>query len=146
VAKTLAYALGIGAVGVDRLFADATGWLNGRRPVCAVHRAGRKDLAVAIYEGTSDQPTELLAARLIEIPELPAVLPARALVSGEVPDEQIDELRANGHEVWSGIAGQRRPLRVAELALKAAAAGATTDPQALLPVYLRAPVQERSEA
>lgn len=142
VAKTLAYALGIGAVGVNRLFADAAGWLNGRRSVCAVHRAGRKDLAVAVYGGTTQNPEELLAARLIPIDGLASLLPAAALVSGEIEDEQLVQLRAEGHEAWGGIGGQRRPLLVAKLGLRTVADGATTEPQALLPVYLRSPVQE----
>ena len=142
VAKTLAYALGISAVGVNRLFADAAGWLNGRRSVCAVHRAGRKDLAVAVYGGTVEEPEELLAATLIPITDLGSVLPPAALVSGEMDDDQAATLRAAGHEAWGGVGGQRRPLLVAELGLRAIANGATTEPQALLPVYLRSPVQE----
>jgi tRNA threonylcarbamoyladenosine biosynthesis protein TsaB len=142
VAKTLAYGLGIGAVGVNRLYADAAGWLNGRRSVCAVHRAGRKDLAIAIYEGTMEEPVEVLAPRLIPNGELLQILPSTALVSGEIDGEQATALREAGHEAWGGIAGQRRPLVVAGLGLRAAANGASTEPHALLPVYLRSPVQE----
>ena len=142
VTKTLAYALGIGAIGVNRLWADAAGWLQQKRPVCAVHRAGRKDFAVAVYGGMPEEPEELLAPQLIAMTDLARVVPASALVSGEIPEEVSAELEAAGHEVWKGIAGQRRPLVVARLGLQAAANGATSDPQALLPVYLRAPVQD----
>ena len=142
VAKTLAYALGIGCVGVDRLFADAAGRLRGDEPVCAVHRAGRKDLAVAIYKGTIDDTTEVRAPALIPIADLPHVLPGPSIVTGEIPEELMTALAEGGHDAWPGIGGQRRPWLLARLGLRAVAEGADTNPQALLPVYLRSPVQE----
>jgi tRNA threonylcarbamoyladenosine biosynthesis protein TsaB len=142
VAKTLAYAMGIGCVGVNRLLADAAGRLRGEQPVCAVHRAGRKDLAVAIYKGAPLEAIEMRAPELIPITDLADELEDVSIVTGEVPEEVVAPLQADGHEVWTGIGGQRRPWLVARLGLQAVAEGAKTDPQSLLPVYLRAPVQE----
>jgi tRNA threonylcarbamoyl adenosine modification protein YeaZ len=144
VAKTLAFALSIPAVGVPRLLADAAGWLSPRRPVCAVHRAGRKDMAIAVYEGQAHELSEVIAPRLIPAASLQDVIPEGALVTGELSKQEAGELERRGHTTWTGIAGQRRPLVVARLGLQTAEREGTLEPHSLLPVYLRSPVQQQT--
>jgi tRNA threonylcarbamoyladenosine biosynthesis protein TsaB len=140
-AKTLAHVLGVKAAGVPRLQADAAHWLVKNDTVCAVHRAGRRDLAVAIYAGSASLPVEEVRPQLVPLDGLDRFVPAACLVTGEVPDESAATLRAAGHEVITGLAGQRRPSIVARLGVAAHTAGQSADPQQLLPIYLRPPVQ-----
>lgn len=142
-AKTLAFALGFPAVGVPRLLADALRWLPRYETVAAVHRAGRKDVALAIY-AKGPHPLEVLAPRLIALEEMVDLLSEVKAVVGEVPPELVADLRARGLTVVSGLGGQRRPLDVARLGLSAVQAGADGDPQSLLPVYLRPAVVDPS--
>src|SRR3712207_4499165 len=51
VAKGLAYALDIPIVGVGRLEVDAYQHAAFPGPVCAVHQAGKRELAWAVYQG-----------------------------------------------------------------------------------------------
>ncbi|MEX2236770.1 MAG: tRNA (adenosine(37)-N6)-threonylcarbamoyltransferase complex dimerization subunit type 1 TsaB [Dehalococcoidia bacterium] len=141
-AKTLAYALHLPAVGVPRLLADAATYRGQAGSVCAVHRAGRSDLAVAVYGRQGHDPmAEVSAPRLLPLSQLADSLPVGCAVVGEVPEELVAGLEEAGHEVIAGLGGQRRPSIVARLGLAAIEAGAEVDPQALLPIYLRAAVQ-----
>lgn len=144
-AKALAFGLGISAVGVPRLLADAVRWLSRHETVCSVHRAGRRDVALAVY-GRGEPPIEVVAPRLAPLAEMIGALSGATAVVGEVPAELIEELHGQGRKVVQGVAGQRRPLDVARLGLSALQVGDSGNPQELLPVYLRPAVQEPAGA
>ena len=53
-AKGLAFALKASVVGVGRLEAEAYQFAACGRPICAIHRAGRGEVAWAVYKGPRD--------------------------------------------------------------------------------------------
>jgi tRNA threonylcarbamoyladenosine biosynthesis protein TsaB len=140
VAKALAYGLEARAVGVPRLLADAWDWLSDG-PVCAVHRAGRSDVAFAGYARSGGEVVELAAPSIVPLEALESNVPPGAIVVGEVPSETAHILVSRGHSVVTGLAGQRRPLAVALIGLDSLARGAESSPANLLPFYLRPAVR-----
>ena len=140
-AKGLAFALGLPIVGVGRLEADAHQHNDYRGPICAVHRAGRGELAWAVYQGTASAWREMIPPRL----SLPQGLLAEkrlknALFCGEVSDDLAESLReALGPKtpVVGPAASIRRAATVAELAWRRLASGDTDDAASLKPIYLR---------
>ena len=137
-AKGLAFALVQPIVGVGRLEIEAYGWRAAGGPIVAVHRAGRSELAWAVYE-TEPQWREAAAPRLSPREELAAQLPKGALVTGELEDETAAELTERGQRVVTGAATIRRAALLAELGWQRLSAGDTHDPKSLVPLYLRDP-------
>ena len=138
VAKGLAYALGQPLVGIGRLEVEAYAFAAFGLPVVAVHRAGRTELAWAVYVA---DPTwrELTPPRLSSVETLVRRLPDRAVVTGELDEALVRRLARRGHHVVQGAAAVRRAALLAELAQRRLAAGRTDDPKALVPLYLREP-------
>ncbi len=149
-AKGLAFALGLAIVGVGRLEADAYQHAGYRGPICAVHRAGRGELAWALYESEPSGWREIVAPRL----SLPEALLAdkrlqRALFCGEISDELAQALRAAfapSTPIASGAASIRRAATIAELAWRRLSAGDVDDVAGLIPIYLREAVTTPPQA
>jgi tRNA threonylcarbamoyladenosine biosynthesis protein TsaB len=111
VAKGLAFALEVPIVGVCRLEAEAYAYAAVGGPVAALHRAGRSELAWAVYQGPDWRET--VAPGLATAEALLESLPDRALVTGEVDDALAGQLTARGHRVARGAAALRRAALVA---------------------------------
>jgi tRNA threonylcarbamoyladenosine biosynthesis protein TsaB len=144
IAQGVARALGIPALGVGRLELDAYPHAEHRGPVVAVHRAGRGELAWAVYEGRSKEPgarsqewRELVAPRLSKAEELAAQVPEGALVVGEVDEALAATLRGRASIAEPSAEGRARALAV--LGYARLSAGETVEPALLRPVYLRPP-------
>ncbi len=145
-AKALAYGLERPLVGVGRLEIEAYAFALTGGPIVAVHRAGRSEIAWAAYDaGTRPLPAsgpgwrELVAPHLSPREEVASLLPAAALVTGEIDDALAAELIERGHRVVTGAAALRRAALLAELGWRRLEAGRTDDPSALVPLYLREP-------
>ena len=82
-AKGLAFALGASIVGVGRLEVEAYEFADCGRPVCAVHRAGRGEVAWAVYEGPRGEWREVFAPRMSTPEALMAEAPPDALFCAE---------------------------------------------------------------
>jgi len=135
-AKGLAFALGLPIVGVGRLEIEAYQYGACGRPVCALHRAGRGEIAWAVYQGPKAEWREVAPPRLSPPNEMMAQLPAGALLCGE-EDDALEELLA---EAGLTVApSRRRADHLAELAWRRLAAGRADDVRALAPMYLREP-------
>lgn len=136
-AKGLAFALGIPIVGVGRLEVEAFPHADCGRPVCALHRAGRGEVAWAVYQGPRARWREL-AAPLISSPDVAlAQAPSGTLFVGEEDDNLDDLLLAPG---GTGVAPTRRRAGfLAELAWRRLLAGRVDDARTLVPLYLREP-------
>jgi tRNA threonylcarbamoyladenosine biosynthesis protein TsaB len=143
-AKGLAFALGLPLVGVGRLETDAYQHADYPGPICAIHRAGRGELAWAIYAGGASGWREVMPPRLSLPDGLLATGRRRlksALFCGEISEELAERLReALGPRVAVAATGSmsvRRAGFIAELAWQRLIAGHTDDAASLKPIYLR---------
>jgi len=136
VAQGLARALGLPALGVGRLELDAYPRAAFDRPIVAVHRAGRGELAWASYRG---EPWRELTPPRLSSPEVVS----RAVVEGSVVVGEVDEilaalLKGRGVTVRE-LAAEGRARSLAELGFARLRAGDPAEPALLRPVYLRPP-------
>jgi len=138
IAKTIAHALAVSIVGVGRLELDA--WrasdAGGPQRIVAVHRAGRGDLAWAVYRRDGDQWREEQAPRMTRAEELLAALDAGAAATGDIDDSLAERLAPTATIVAPQIA---RIDALVTLGLRRLDAGRIDDPRTLVPLYLRAP-------
>jgi len=111
-AKGLAFALGLSIAGVGRLEAEAYQFADCGRPVCAVHRAGRGEVASAT--------------------------PSDALFCAEEGDG-VDEMLATAGATLAVAPVRRRAGFLAELGWRRLASGDVDDARMLVPLYLREP-------
>jgi len=140
-AKGLAFALDIPIVGVGRLEIEAYQYAACGRPVCALHRAGRGEIAWAVYQGPKAEWREVAPPRLSPPQEVMAHLPTGTLLCGE-EDDALEALLLEGgvEPVKSAVApSRRRADYLAELGWRRLAAGRADDVRTLVPLYLREP-------
>jgi tRNA threonylcarbamoyladenosine biosynthesis protein TsaB len=137
-------------VGVGRLEVDAYQHADYRGPICPIHRAGRGELAWAVYARDAAGWREVVPPRLSSLDGLLAAGRRRlksALFCGEISDELAERLReALGRQAAGAGAAPmsvRRAGFIAELAWRRLAAGQTDDAASLKPIYLREAVVTR---
>jgi tRNA threonylcarbamoyladenosine biosynthesis protein TsaB len=138
VAKGLAYALGIPIAGIGRLEVEAYQHAAFPGPICAVHQAGKRDLAWAVYQGPAPDWRETSPPRLARVEAFLGETPASALFCGEIEGIRT-ELEAAGRRVTGQMASLRRAGFLAELGYRRLQAGRTDEVRALAPIYLREP-------
>ena len=137
-AKGLAFALDIPIVGVGRLEIEAYQYAACGRPVCALHRAGRGEIAWAVYQGPKAEWREVAPPRLSPPQEVMAHLPAGTLLCGE-EDDALEALLSEAGVEAVVAPSRRRADYLAELGWRRLAAGQADDVRALVPLYLREP-------
>jgi tRNA threonylcarbamoyladenosine biosynthesis protein TsaB len=145
-AKGLAFALGLPIVGVGRLEADAYQHADFNGPVCAVHRAGRGELAWAAYRSTPGAWREVVAPRLTTPDGLLAGIRGTTLFCGEIDEDlsaRLREVFGEKARFATPATSIRRAATIAELAWRRLAAGQADDPAGLRPIYLREAVWVR---
>ena len=148
-AKGLAFALGMPIVGVGRLEADAYQHSDFAGPICAVHRAGRGELAWAVYRNAPTGWREVLAPRLTTPEALVPSVRRQTLFCGEIEEELAAKLRETlgaKARFASQATSLRRAATIAELAWRRLAAGQADDAASLRPIYLREAVWVRPTA
>jgi tRNA threonylcarbamoyladenosine biosynthesis protein TsaB len=133
IGKGLARALGLPMVGVGRLELDAYPHRDFDGDVVAVHRAGRGDLAWAMYRGGR----EVTPPRLTRPEDLAAAIDGPTLVVGEIDDDLRTTLE--GRSTISQEPPQGRAPALARLGYERLAAGKADEPALLRPIYLRPP-------
>jgi tRNA threonylcarbamoyladenosine biosynthesis protein TsaB len=149
-AKGLAFALGLPLVGVGRLEAEAYPHADHSGPICPIHRAGRGDLAWAVYARDGGGWHEVVPPRLSALDGLLAAARRRlkrALFCGEISEEVAERLReVLGRQTpvaETAAMSVRRAGFIAELAWRRLVAGQTDDAASLKPIYLREAVVAR---
>jgi len=110
-------------------------------PVCAVHRAGRGELAWAAYRQCGDNLLELTPPQISGPDDLAERAPAGALFCGEIEPLLAAALRAREPEapIVTGDSAVRWAVALAELGWRRYAAGARTQGAFVEPIYLREP-------
>jgi tRNA threonylcarbamoyladenosine biosynthesis protein TsaB len=148
-AKGLAFALRLPLVGVGRLEADAYPHADYAGPICPIHRAGRGELAWAVYARDVAGWREVVPPRLSSLDGLLAAgrrRLKRALFCGEISEEVAERLRevvGPQTAVAEAAMSVRRAGFIAELAWRRLAGGQTDDAASLKPIYLREAVVAR---
>lgn len=136
IGQGMARALGLPLVGVGRLELDAWPRREFAGEVIAVHRAGRGELAWAVYQNGREVVAPMLSKPL----ELAGYINGPTMVVGEVDDALVEMLRG---EVGSlaGIAtdGPPRARALAALGNERLRVGEEHEPALVKPVYLRPP-------
>jgi tRNA threonylcarbamoyladenosine biosynthesis protein TsaB len=137
-AKGLAFALGTSIVGVGRLEIEAYQLVDCGRPVCAVHRAGRGEVAWAVYEGPREKWRELIPPRISPPEALLTEAPKDALFCAEEGDGAAETLKSAG-AAFTVAPVRRHAATLAELGWRRFSAGNVDDARTLTPLYLREP-------
>jgi len=142
ISTAMGLALGLGAdlLSAGRLELDAYAHAAWRGPICALHQAGRGDLAWAVYEQSDRGWVERLAPRLRTLDELLTQAPKTALFCGELAglEERLGAAFPDAR-LAQPAALIRRAATLGELCWSRYAAGARDNPLALEPLYLREP-------
>jgi tRNA threonylcarbamoyladenosine biosynthesis protein TsaB len=143
-AKGLAFVLKLPLVGVGRLETDAYQHADYPGPICPIHRAGRGELAWAVYARDASGWREVMPPRLSLPDDLLAAARRRlrsALFCSEISDELAERLtEALGRQTAiaeATVMSVRRAGFIAELAWPRLAAGQTDDAASLKLIYLR---------
>ncbi len=138
-AKGLAYGLEIPLVGVGRLELDAYPYLGYPARLVPVHRAGRGEVAWAVYLTAAGVTVEQLPPRATRPETMLAMVEEPALFCGELDAELRATLEAAGRWAAPHVNPERRPSCLAELGWWRLREGRTHDPKTLAPLYLREP-------
>ena len=141
VAKGLASSLSIPLLGVNTLEAEAYPFAFTGLPLRPVHRAGRHEIATALYRLKNDKWQCLEAANITTVIDLCPRIRQRTLFCGEIPSHVIDEIRQKlgGRAIISPGEVRSRADSLAILGWQALGRGEQDDPVTLQPLYLRPP-------
>lgn len=140
-AKGFAFALGIPVVAVGTLEVEAYAFAHTGMPVCAVHSAGRGELAVAFFQQT-DRWRCLREEHLVTPEVLCGEIGERTLFCGELAGAVIEVLKARLGDravIAEPVARIRRAGYLAALGWRRLQEGRTDAPVALQPMYMRPP-------
>ncbi len=138
-AKGLAFGLGIALVGANRLELEAHPYASFPGRLVPLHRAGRSEVAWAVYLPTRDGLVEAVAPRMSALDATLDAVAEPALFCGDVDGPLRDRLEAVGRAVAPHLNAGRRPATLAELGWRRLQEGRTHDPETLAPLYLREP-------
>ena len=139
-AMGLALALDADLVAVGRLELDAYPHGAFLGPVCAVHQAGRGDLAWAVYACEGGVQREVAAPRLGTFNEMIMSIPPAALYCGELAgiEAQLSDGSPDAR-LAAPVASLRRAAILALRGWERYAAGERDNPVSVEPLYLREP-------
>lgn len=147
-AKGLAFSLGIPLVGISTLEAEAYAYADTGLPICAVHNAGRGEIAAAIYQKQGDKWSQLIAEHITTAETLCLQITTTTMFCGELAPEVAGIIRSILGEkalvVTSPAARLRRAAFLAERGMARLTAGDYDNLKTLQPLYLRhPPITER---
>lgn len=140
-AKGLASALNIPLLGVNTLEAEAYPFAFTGLPLRPVQKAGREEIATALYWQKDNEWQCLEAENLTTVKTLCRRIKQKTLFCGEIPAEIISEIQQNlGRRAI--IPQSNCPSRASSLAIlgwRKLSSGERDDPVTLQPLYLRLP-------
>ncbi len=141
-AKGLALALNIPLIGINTLEAEAYPFAFTGLLLRPVQKAGRQEIATALYQQQKDNEWQCLEAEnLTTIKTLCHRIKQKTLFCGEIPAEIVSEIRQNLGE-RAIISQSNYPSRAGSLAAlgwRKWSSGERDDPVTLQPLYLRPP-------
>ncbi len=140
-AKGLASALNIPLLGISTLEAEAYPFAFTGLPLRPIHKAGREEIATALYRQKDDEWQCLEAENLTNVKTLCRRIKQKTLFCGEIPADIISEIQQKLGK-RAVISQNSRPCRANSLAIlgwRELSKGERDDLAALQPVYLRPP-------
>jgi tRNA threonylcarbamoyl adenosine modification protein YeaZ len=140
-AKGLASALDIPLLGISTLEAEAYPFAFTGLPLRPIHKAGREEIATALYRQKDNEWRCLEAENLTTVKALCRRIKQKTLFCGEIPADIISEIQQNfGRRAI--IPKGNSPSRASSLAIlgwRKLSRGEQDDPVTLQPLYLRPP-------
>jgi len=140
-AKGLASASNIPLLGINTLEAEAYPFAFTGLPLRPIHKAGRQEIATALYRKKDNEWQCLEAQNLTTVKNLCRRIKQKTLFCGEIPADIISEIQQNPGK--QAIIAQGNSLsRVNSLAIlgwQKLSRGEQDDPVTLQPLYLRPP-------
>jgi len=141
-AKGLAFSLNIPIIGIGTLEMEAYQYAETGLPICAMHNAGRGEIAAAIYQKKGNKWLCLLPEHLTTLESLSAQIATKTIFCGELTANMISAIGKTLKQkavIPSPAFRLRRAGYLAELGLKRFKAGDGDNPATLQPIYLRRP-------
>lgn len=140
VAKGLCFSLGIPIVGIPTLDVAAYAHHGQDLPICAIIRAGRGRICVALYQKLCTDWQRLTDYHLATVEELSAQVKGPTLFCGEIDSSLNEALQAHigaRASIACPASSLRRGSYLAELGWQRLRAGESDDLATLEPLYLR---------
>ncbi len=142
VAKGFAFALGIPLVGISTLEVEAYPYASTALPICPVQKAGRGDIAAAIFQDKGGKWCRLIEEHITTPDDLLSKIEGRTVFCGTIPHEVLSKVRERlGNEalLFEGAGVLRRAGYLAELGWMRLKEGDFDHSPTLQPLYLRRP-------
>ncbi|MBI2865682.1 MAG: tRNA (adenosine(37)-N6)-threonylcarbamoyltransferase complex dimerization subunit type 1 TsaB [Chloroflexi bacterium] len=145
-AKALSFSLNIPLMGISTLEAQAyqQAWCG--KPICALLRAGREEVAAALFQQSDGGWRRLIAEHITTLPTLSGKIGADTVLTGEIDESLAAEIAAllgTKAALLPEAARLRRAGFLASLGWQrhetALSEGKTTNAATLQPLYLRRP-------
>ena len=140
-AKGLASALNIRLLGVSTFEAEAYPFAFTGLAIRPIHRAGREEIATALYRQEDDGWRCLEAENLTTVMAVCRRIRQRTILCGDIPSHIVSEIRQNvGRRAMISQSGsQSRAACLAIVGWRKLSRGEQDDPATLQPLYLRPP-------
>ena len=140
-AKGLAFSLNTPLVGVNTFEAEAFPFAFTGMPVRPVHKAGRDEVATALYRQKGDELWRLEEENITTVEVMCLRTRQRTVFCGEIPSSLVLELRQNlgNRAIISRTESRTRVNSLATLGWQRLNRGEQDNPVTLQPLYLRPP-------
>ena len=141
-AKGLAFALDIPIVGISTLEVEAYQFAYTELPICAIHNAGRGEIAVAVYQQKGDRWQQMTEEHLTTADTLCEQVKDKTLFCGDIPPPAVLQLQKQlGKQavIPDPIVKLRHASYLAILGWHRLRTGDKDNPASLQPTYLRQP-------
>jgi tRNA threonylcarbamoyl adenosine modification protein YeaZ len=140
-AKGLASALNIRLLGVNTLEAEAYPFAFTELPLRPVQKAGREEIATALYRQKDNEWQCLETENLTTVKILCRRIKQKTLFCGEIPPDMVREIQQNlgRRAIISPSDSLSRASSLAILGWRKLSRGEQDDPVTLQPLYLRPP-------
>jgi len=140
-AKGLASALNIPLLGINTLEIEAYPFAFTGLPLRPIHRAGREEIATALYRQKDNKWECLEQANLTIVKTLRRRIKQKTLFCGEIPQDLVNEIQLNlgKQAIIARGNGLGRVNSLIILGWQKLSRGERDDPVTLQPLYLRPP-------
>lgn len=142
VAKGMALSLGIPLLGISTLEAESYPFSYTGLPICPILKAGRQEIATALYQGQNDDWHRLREEHLTTLSALCAEISRETLFCGEISSDMANEIRQSMGKlaiIPPGVVRLPRAGFLAALGWQKLNRGERDNLAALQPLYLRPP-------